>query len=320
MPDDLRPAPQPGFMLAEMPMQEPQAPTSPAASRARFFNSGNAFNLKLPPVPDHAFTDEPARALDPATPTGWIACDASAAMASPFPATSPLVLARYGRIRAGEELRDEPVASGVIHYVIAGAGSTDCAGEAIAWGPGDIFVLPGGVPIRHRGGAADAVLWVVTNSPMLAFENLSAPPPGHAPTPAVHYPASEIAEQVDRIYQARMNPDGDAGRALIFSSDLQAASRNVLPTLTLAMNSLPPGQFQRPHRHNSVAVSLVVQGQNCYSMIDGKRKDWAPWATTITPPVSSHSHHNDGDQRAYFLIVQDGGLYYHARTMGFSFT
>ena len=169
MPDDLRPAPQPGFMLAEMPMQEPQAPTSPAASRARFFNSGNAFNLKLPPVPDHAFTDEPARAL-------------------------------------------------------------------------------------------------------------------------------------------------------IFSSDLQAASRNVLPTLTLAMNSLPPGQFQRPHRHNSVAVSLVVQGQNCYSMIDGKRKDWAPWATTITPPVSSHSHHNDGDQRAYFLIVQDGGLYYHARTMGFSFT
>lgn len=77
--------------------------------------------------------------------------------------------------------------------------------------------------------------------------------------------------------------------------------------------------MQRPHRHNSVAVSLVIQGEHCYSLIDGERKDWAPWATTITPPVSVHSHHNDGDELAMFLIVQDGGLYYHARAMGFEF-
>ena len=56
-----------------------------------------------------------------------------------------------------------------------------------------------------------------------------------------------------------------------------------------------------------------------YSLIDGERKDWAPWATTITPPTSVHSHHNDGPEKAMFLIVQDGGLYYHARAMGFEF-
>ena len=54
-------------------------------------------------------------------------------------------------------------------------------------------------------------------------------------------------------------------------------------------------------------------------MIDGERKDWAPWATTITPPVSVHSHHNEGTAQAKFLIVQDGGIYYHARAMGFEF-
>ena len=54
-------------------------------------------------------------------------------------------------------------------------------------------------------------------------------------------------------------------------------------------------------------------------MIDGVRKDWTPWATTITPPVAYHSHHNEGGGLAKFLIVQDGGLYYHGRTMGFSF-
>ena len=82
---------------------------------------------------------------------------------------------------------------------------------------------------------------------------------------------------------------------------------------------LDPGVAQRPHRHNSVAVSLVVQGDGCFSKIDGRRKDWSPWATTITPPVSIHSHHNEGQKRAFFLIVQDGGFFYHARAMGFEF-
>ena len=53
--------------------------------------------------------------------------------------------------------------------------------------------------------------------------------------------------------------------------------------------------------------------------MDGRRKDWAPWATTITPGVAVHSHHNGGNEQALFLIVQDGGLYYHTRAMGFEF-
>ncbi len=85
------------------------------------------------------------------------------------------------------------------------------------------------------------------------------------------------------------------------------------------MNSLPGGAVQRPHRHNSVAVSLIIKGDRCFSVIDGRRKDWAPWATTITPPVSVHSHHNGGNAQAMFLIVQDGGIYYHTRAMGFEF-
>ncbi len=39
----------------------------PTEARGRFFNTGNAFNVKLPPVPDHSFVAEPRLALDPAT-------------------------------------------------------------------------------------------------------------------------------------------------------------------------------------------------------------------------------------------------------------
>jgi hypothetical protein len=186
--------------IAEMPVQRPAAPATPAEARGRFFNTGNAFNVQLPPVPDQIFVREPAIALDPATPTSLIGCDISTDLASGFPATTPMVLARYARIRARERLTTDFVASGIIAYVIVGSGRTSCAGQDIAWGAGDLLVLPGGEPALHSADDSDAVLWIVTNEPQLAFENLQAPAPGQAPTDVVHYRADEIARQIDLIY------------------------------------------------------------------------------------------------------------------------
>ena len=310
--------------IADLPAQRATAPQSQAQARALYFNTGNAFDVKLPEVPDASFTDEPARALLSSTPTGLIACDRSRELGTPYPATTPLVLARYARIRAGESLVTQFEASGVMLYVMQGSGRTRCGDEDISWAAGDVFVLPGGVrqvhhasaEIAHDGQAA--VLWIVTNEPQLSFEHLRGPAAGQGPTDAVHFPADEITRQIDLIYAVGRGSD-IAGSALIFSSTKQEAIRNVLPTLTVAMNSLPPGVSQRAHKHNSVAVSLVIQGQGCHSVVDGRRKDWAPWATTVTPATSVHSHHNEGGQRAMFLIVQDGGLYYYTRALGFSF-
>lgn len=304
--------------IADLPVQHASAPNSRAAARARYFNTGNAFNQTMPRVPDESFIVEPATALNPATPTGLIACDRSKDFGCTFPATTPLVLARYARIRAGESLETDFAASGVIVYVIAGSGSTSCGDETIAWQTGDTFILPGGVNEVHRAAATDAVLWIVTNEPQLAFENLRPPQPGQAPTDPVHFTADEIQRQIDLLYRVGRGDD-IAGTALIFSSERQETSRNVLPTLTVAMNSLPPGQSQRSHRHNSVAVSLVIQGEGCHSTVDGRRKDWSQWATTVTPATAYHSHHNHGDKTAMFLIVQDGGIYNHTRALGFEF-
>ena len=305
--------------IAEMPAQRPSDPATPAQARGRFFNTGNAFNVQLPPVPDHLFTAEPVAALDPDAPTGLIACDLSRQLACPFPATTPLVLARYARIRAGETLTTEFAASGIICYVIQGAGTTEGGSERIDWNAADLFILPGGPAYSHSADAdADAVLWIVTNEPQLAFERLRPPADGDAPTAIVHFTAGEIARQIDFIYEIGRTAE-IPGSALVFSSAEQEASRNILPTLTVAMNSLPGGQSQRPHIHNAVAVSLIIKGTQCYSVMDGRRKDWAPWATSITPPVAVHSHHNGGNEQAMFLIVQDGGIFYHARAMGFEF-
>ena len=303
--------------MADMPEQRPATPATAAETRARFFNSGNAFNIKLPPVPAAGFTAEPARALAGDTPTGFLPCDQSIAMATGFPATTPLMLARYAVIAPGETLSADFVATGSIWYVIRGAGTAAVQAETITFRAGDVFLLPG-APARLTAGDARVALWLVTNEPQLAFDADRAPDAGRLPVAPVHYPAAEIARQIALIYEHAPN-EATSGIALIFSSDKHAAARNIMPTLTLSLNTLPPGEHQRAHRHNSAAVTLVVGGEECHSMVDGVRCPWSPWATLVTPPGAPHSHHNAGSTRALFLIVQDGGLHYHARTMEFEF-
>jgi gentisate 1,2-dioxygenase len=291
---------------------------TPYTRRARYFDSGNAFALKYPAVPSHQFLAERDRALDPATGTAVIPLDLRDRLGIEFPATTPLILTRYLRIRAGDTLRTRLKASGELYYVIEGAGATGTGADRIVWGPGDVFCLPGGGESAHVAGDADCVLWLVTNEPQLAFEHLEPPAPGNAVTGPVHYPAAEIAQQLKRV-AAKLEDQSAAGLALVFSSAEQERSRNVLPTLTLAVNQLPPGDFQRAHRHNSAAVTLCIQGKSGYSLIGGKRVDWQEHAVMVTPPGEIHSHHNDGEEQMVCLIVQDGGLYYHCRTMGFEF-
>ena len=202
--------------------------------------------------------------------------------------------------------------------MITGAGETTKGTDRIKWAAGDVFCLPGGDEAIHAAADQDCVLWIITNEPELAFEHLDPPQPADAATEAVHYPAAEIDHQLERVRQKLIGPK-IAGLALVFSNSLQAQRRNVSPTLTLAMNQLPPKDSQRPHRHNSAAITLNIQCQGCYSMVGGKRVDWAPYAVMVTPPGDVHSHHNDGDDIMTCLIVQDGGLYYHCRTMGFEY-
>jgi gentisate 1,2-dioxygenase len=227
------------------------------------------------------------------------------------------MLARYARIAPNEQLDADFAATGSIWYVIAGEGNCVAGEEHIAWGTGDIFLLPGGVPARLWARGQGAVLWMVSNAPQLAFEHM-LPDTAKAAAGVVHYPAQEIERQFERIFSAGTN-ESTSGFALIFSCEQEEAARNILPTLTLSFNTLPPAEHQRAHRHNSAALTLIVRGENCHSMVDGEKCPWTPWATLVTPPGAPHSHHNAGTGRAYFLIVQDGGLYYHARTMGFEF-
>lgn len=295
---------------------EPVDARSAAQARGRYFNSANAFNVVHPEVPACSFAAPPAM-LGGTAATGWHLCDQSGALGLSTPATSPLVLARYGALQPGDSLVADFAASGTICYVIAGSGHSE-AGETLNWKAGDILFFPGAGRVRHVAAAEGALLWVVTDEPLLGFAGLRKVDSSVTGSAPVHYPSDEIARQLTLLQDAQ--PEArTSGCAVVFSTQELQASRNILPVLTLSLNTLAAGQAQRAHRHNSVAVTLVVQGEHCHSDVAGQCCAWAPWSTMVTPPGALHSHHNDGGRRADFLIVQDGGLHYHARTMQFEF-
>jgi gentisate 1,2-dioxygenase len=293
--------------------------SSEAAKRARYLSIFDGYNIKLPEIPPRTFCSERDRAMLGDGETACIPVDIAAELHGDSPMTTPMILARYIRIRAGESLTTTFRATGEIYYVICGSGETRSGKDRFAWGPGDVFCLPGGIESEHTAGSEPCVLWQTTNEPQLAIERTEPPPDERRILEPVHYPAAELSVQLERIRDLG-SKNGVRSTVVQFSSHATEQFRTITPSFTLGLNSIAPGQPQPPHVHNAAAVMLVIQEEGCHTMVDGERIPWERYATMITPPGAVHSHHNElpeGGPIGVILIVQDGGFYYHCRTMGY---
>ncbi len=290
--------------------------TQSPQQRARYCTSENPFTFAYPAVPVRQFLAERDRAFDTVTPTSAIALDASGDLATAYPATTPTLLCRYFRIRAGEELRTEFIASSEVFYVMHGNGESLNRNEAIAWGAGDVLCFPSGDTV-HRA-KTDALLFGVSDEPLLAFEGLRPPAPETPAVKATHWPAAEIEHVFQGVY-TRKRTEKTTGCSVMFSCHDFAPGYHTTPLINTAINTLEAGGDQRPHRHNGVAVTLAIEGEGIHSMIADKRVDWSTGAAQITPASLLHSHHNRGTKRMRSFVIQDEGLHYYTRTPGFSF-
>ena len=287
------------------------------AQRALYWSAANNFQKGQPDVPCHVFVAERDRALDERTGTALIPLDLSDRLGLGYAATVPNLLARYVRVDGGDEIAFELASSGEAYYVMEGSGEVEKGGEGFAWGAGDVFTLPGaGGVTRIRAAAGGALLWMVTDEPVLAYFGVDALPlRGEAG--AVHYPAGTIDAEMARIHR-RVDDGKQSGKAVLFSRADLEANHLATPTVAFAYNSLPPDDDQPPHRHNAAALTLCVQGEGVHSMVDGRKVDWMDHAVMVTPPSALHSHHNRGPEMMYSVVAQDGGVFYNARTLGYA--
>lgn len=261
-------------------------------------------------VPAHAFVEERAIALAPDVATRVINLDLSKVLELPYPATSPSILASYVCIAKHEEIAPKFNASIEFYFVIRGSGRSAWGDEGFDWKAGDLFFLPGGTQASHRAGQEGAVLYSISDEPLLQFLRLRGPAIGGARFSPVHFEGERIAQQ-----QSEMLAQSQDSGAINFGVDGKLAFSSIVPT----WKWLTPGREQQPHRHSTIAVQIFTQGENCFSMVGDKRFDWQDYLVTVTPAGNMHSHHNKSDGLGVYLVTQDYPLHRYLRTYWYEY-
>jgi gentisate 1,2-dioxygenase len=292
----------------------------------------------VPPIPGGRF---PAR-LHQTGPAGIVPLDLAGSLQCPGPATTPGLCSNFVRIPAGESVATTANATSQLFFVMRGRGRTQLAGQGgaaiesaadisweagIPWEAGDLFTLPAGSPARHEA-TADAALYWVHDEPLLRYLGVEATQRRFAPT--LH----RARAMQDLLAEIAADPASQAASRLsvLLGNAAFPDTQTVSHVLWAMFGLLPPRTVQAPHRHQSVAVDLVVDAPpGCYTLVgprladdgtiaDAERFDWEPHSVFVTPPGLWHSHHNESDTPAHVLPIQDAGLQTFLRTLDIRFS
>ena len=292
---------------------------------ARFFEYHQAVDPlragTITPVPIQKFAAAPAGV------TGVLPLDLSESLGTPWAATGPSLLASFVGIAAGASVGLDPVATSELFYVVRGAGRTVLDGGVIRWEAGDVVVLPAGARAEHEA-AVDSTLYHVSDAPLLAYLGVKPAGPRFAPTV---FRQARLAEELVRVASA---PDAATRNriSVLLGNAGQTQTLTATPTLWAMLGLVPAGADQRPHRHQSIALDLVIDcAPGCYTLLGAHvdpasgeivspvRVDWQPGAAFVTPPGMWHSHHNESGRPARILPVQDAGLHTYLRSLDIRF-
>lgn len=287
-----------------------------------FFEYGSAANPRMPRIAIDVFPP----ALHHIAETRIIPLELSQQLETSFPVTGPSLLANFIHIAAGEELPTACHASSQVFYVIRGAGFSVIDGQKLSWKTGDLFALPVTGEIRHRASEDSAFYWV-HDQPLLDFLGAKPSSPRFRP---LYFSRELLTSELEKVRKENEGKDKNRNGILLANPDCPQTK-----TLTHSMwslyNLLPARSKQKAHRHNSIALDFAVKAtEGVYTMIgrdldsDGNiinpvRANWVAGGAFVTPPGWWHSHHNDSDEDAIVLPVQDAGLHTYLQTLDIQF-
>ena len=297
-------------------------------SKATINEYGSAANPKMEPIPvlEHHPT------LHENGDTRVINFEANKELNIDYKCTSPNLMASFVRICINDAIETNANATSQAFYVIRGTGVTTSEHGEISWNTGDLFVVPVTKgSIKHTCISADkfggAALYWVHDEPLMEYLGVTPTSAKFEPT---LFKRDRMISEVEDIKHSDVN--GERNRlGVLLGNKACEQTKTLTHVLWSLLNSIPPNNVQRPHRHNSVALDLAVSAKpNVYTLM-GKELDtsgniinpircnWTPGGVFITPPGWWHSHHNESDEVAWVLPMQDAGLYTHQRTLDIRF-
>ncbi len=258
--------------------------------------------------------------------TRVIALDLSDKLGCVGPATSPGLCASFVRIEPRDSIALEPNASSQLYFALRGQGVARFDGEPISWRQGDVLTFPGPGAVQLEA-SEDATLYWVHDEPLLRYLGASATRRTFEPT---HYRADVSRAELEKALKSSAAATRNRISVLL-ANRACAQTRTVTPALWAMLGIVPAGQSQPAHRHQSVALDLVIDCKpGCYTLVgkdrnsggkslDPARVDWQPGSVFVTPPGYWHSHHNESDAPAYIMPIQDAGLQTYLRSLDIRF-
>jgi gentisate 1,2-dioxygenase len=296
---------------------------------ARFYEYSKAANPigsgHAPQVPIVQFGPEIYRDH----PTGVVPLDLSKELGiTTGEATSPALLANFVRIRAGEQIDTSPNATSQLFYVLYGRGFAAINGHLVKWEKGDFLTLPAGARTVFYADAEAAMYWV-HDEPLLRYLGADATQPRFRPT---KFRRADAVTKLEDI-AARPGANDKSRVSVLLANANQEQTLTITHVLWAMFGVLPAGQEQRPHRHQSVALDLILDAppNGCYTLlgtrldergeiVDPIRVDWQAGGAFTTPPGMWHAHYNETDTPAHLIPVQDAGLQTYLRSLDIKFT
>lgn len=298
----------------------------PLAGDALYFEYSRAVN----PIADGAISQIPARRfgaeLYQSGPTRVVCLDVSDQLGTPGPASAPSLCANFVRVNSGDELELAVNASSQLFHVISGAGDARVGDEHVRFAKDDYLTAPAGYRVVLTA-SDDSVLYWVHDEPLMRYLGARATEPRFAPT---HYPGTQAQRCLDRV-AADPEAANRSRVSVLLANKAMDQTLTVTHVLWAMFGILPQGGLQPPHRHQSVALDLVVDCRpGCYTLlgdlddsghrlVNTERVEWEPGAAFITPPGRWHSHHNESGADAHIIPIQDAGLHTYLRTLDIRF-
>lgn len=294
---------------------------------AQFFEYSKAANPIRPSLtprvpfkffPPSLYADGPSRIVP---------LDLSEGLKCPSPATGPDLCANFVRILAGDLITLDVNATSMVFYVLRGAGSAKIGSNRLEWSTGDFFTAPGGAPMSLRA-STDAAFYYVNDAPLLTYLGVKV---DHSRFSPVLYKADRANEELKKVANDAQAASRSRVSVLLANSEFPL-TRTVTHVLWAMYGMISPNTEQKPHRHQSIALDLIVDcDPGCYSLLgteledDGQianavRVDWESGCAFVTPPGYWHAHFNSSARAARLIPVQDAGLQTYLRTLDIRFS
>jgi gentisate 1,2-dioxygenase len=281
---------------------------------------GSGFTKKVPMLRfgPEIYQDEP---------TGIVPLDLSKELGiKTGEATSPALLANFVRIRAGEQIDTAVNATSQLYYVLYGWGFAAVNGKLVKFEKGDFLTLPAGSRAVFYADGETAMYWV-HDAPLLRYLGAKANAPRFN---ATKFRRADAVAKLDEI-ASRPGANDKSRVSVLLANAEEEQTLTITHVLWAMFGVLPADQEQLPHRHQSVALDLILDAQpGCYTLlgtkvehgriIDPIRVDWQAGGAFVTPPGMWHAHFNESGAPAHLIPVQDAGLQTYLRSLDIRFT